>query len=247
MLCLLKGLWHPRQDMHRRQYLQAVGALAGSVTLAGCGSFGGTNSDVDPRKVAATARDRMAATSYDFEWRTEGDRLGTDFFQVIHDREDEHLLLRNREGGAYFVDFYASGEAYRNTAPDSPGVENRFDTPDNSPFFFETLLASIQRTVRVWISGYEYDSPKEREEGTRFDIVGGGSQIPYRLNDPKGHLLVSEDGVIQDLQVAGVPVNDSGEGEPTPLDSHIEMWITLETNGIEVTEPDWVAMARQSL
>lgn len=243
--------------MHRRQYLQAAGGVAGAAALAGCGWMGGTDSDlptgvsadgVDPSTVAATARDRMADGPYDFGWRTEGDRLGTEFLQATYDRAAERLLLRNREGGAYFVDFYAAGEAYRNTAPDDPDAEDRFQVPDRSRSeLVETLLAAVERIVQVWVSGYDYDAPEEREEGVRIDIVGGQSLVPYRLRDPGGHLLVSEDGVIEELQVAGTPVNDTDEGEPTPLDSHMEARLTLETEGIEVPEPDWVATARQSL
>lgn len=243
--------------MHRRQYLQTAGALAGAAALAGCGSVGGGDGEVapgvsadgvEPATVAATARDWIAAAPYDFEWRTDGDRLGTEFFQAIHDRESERLLLRNREGGAYFVDFYAPGEAYRNTAPGDPTAEDRFEVPDRGrPDLAETLPAAMERIVQVWISGYDYDAPEEREEGIRLDIVGGRSLVPYRLDDPQGHLLVDEDGVIQNLQVAGTPVNDTDEGEPTRLDSHMEARLTLETDGIEVPEPDWVATARQSL
>jgi hypothetical protein len=242
--------------MYRRQYLQAT-ALAGVTALSGCGLLSETDSDVapgisaqgvDPATVAWRTRDRIADAPYDFEWRTAGDRLGTDFFQAIYDREDEQFLLRNREGGAHFVDFYAAGEAYRNTAPGNPAAEGRFEVLHRSRFeLAETLRAATGRIVRVWISGYEYDAPEEREDGIRLDIVGGQSQVPYRFDDPEGYLLVSEGGVIQDLQVAGTPVNDTGEGEPTPLDSHMEARLTLETDGIEVTEPDWVATARQSL
>jgi hypothetical protein len=243
--------------VHRRQYLRAAGALAGASALSGCSAFGESDSDiapgisaegVDPATVAWRTRDRIADASYDFEWRTEGDRLGTEFFQAIYDRADEQFLLRNREGGAHVVDFYAAGEAYRNTAPGDPSAEDRFEALHRSRFeLAETLRAGTEQIVRVWISGYEYDAPEEREEGIHLDIVGGQSLVPYRLDDPEGYLLVSEDGVIQDLQVAGTPVNDTEEGEPTPLDSHMAARLTLETDGVEVIEPDWVATARQSL
>lgn len=254
---VLKCPYHPYRDMYRRQYLQTAGALTGVAALAGCASFGGADSDVAPgvsadgvdhTTVASTARDRMAATTYDFRWRTEGDRLGTDFFQVIHDSEDERLLLRSRDGGAYFVDFYAAGDGYRNTAPGDPTAEDSYETPDRGwSELAETLYASAEQIVSVWVSGYEYGTPEQLEEGTRLDIVGGQSLVPYRFDDPEGHLLVGENEVIRTLQVAGTPVTGADEGEPTPLDSHMKARLTLETDGVEVIEPEWVAAARQSL
>lgn len=242
--------------MHRRQYLQAAGGLAGSAALAGCGWFGGTDGveapgisadGVDPATVAATARDRMTDAPYEFEWRTEGDRLGTEFFQAIHDKADRQLLLRNREGGAYSVAYYTADAAYRNTAPDDPAAEDRFEVPDRDlAALVETLPAALERIVRVWVSGYEYDAPEQRDAGIRLDIVGGYSQVPYRLENARGHLLVSEEGVIRELQVVGTPVSDSADGEPRRLDSQLEARLSFETDGVEVTEPDWVAEARQS-
>lgn len=242
--------------MYRRQYLQAAGALGGAAALAGCGSFGGTNGNVAPgvstdgvdsATVASTARDRLAAAPYSFEWRTEGNRLGTNFFQAIHEREEEQLLLRSREGGAYFVDFYASGEAYRNTVPDDPTAEDRFEVPDRDRSDLAGILpAAIEQIVNVWVSGYEYGAIEELEAGVRLDIVGGQSQVPYRFDDAGGSLLVSGDGVIRDLQVAGTPVNDM-EGEPTPLDTHMEAQLTLKTDDINLVKPDWIATARQSV